>query len=231
MRSTHNVTNTGTLYLTGAKGPYTYTASSSYTGYVNKVISSTSTPGTIVDGGTASIDYIRSMASVNGTLYIGTRETDSAEVYRYDGGTNWTKVASSSTFAYGGGGADQADTVSSMANVGGTLYIGTDDGANGNAEIYRYDGGTNWTKISDVTSGTITSAAAPAISPYWADLPLASWYNTPAAVVTSATGTCQALAAASLSICLAEAPTMRSGSQRDIIPRLPPVNCIPKSLG
>jgi hypothetical protein len=43
-------------------------------------------------GGDASRDSAFSSAVYNGKLYVATRETDRASVYRYDGGTTWTIV-------------------------------------------------------------------------------------------------------------------------------------------
>ncbi len=58
------------------------------------------TAGTIASDGTTTIDFIYSMINVNSTLYIGTNEASSAEVYKYnyEGQINgYGKVAISGT--------------------------------------------------------------------------------------------------------------------------------------
>jgi hypothetical protein len=115
---------------------------------------SQTTAGTIASGGTASIDRIRSSAVYNGSLYVGTEEANATEVYRYDGGTTWTKVSQATAGTIASGGTASINEVRSMAVYNGQLYVGTVEGT---AEVYRYDGGTTWTKVSQSTAGTIAS--------------------------------------------------------------------------
>ena len=106
---------------------------------------SDSTAGTIDSGGTSSIDGIDSMIEYNGSLYVGTNEPNSAEIYRYDGNNDWTRVS----FAAGqvdSGGTTSIDRIASMGVVNGELYIGTQE--NNAAEVYRYEGGTNWSRMN-----------------------------------------------------------------------------------
>jgi hypothetical protein len=119
---------------------------------------SQSTAGTIAASGTASIDRVTTMVVWNGYLYAGTFETDKAEVYRYDGGTTWTKVSQTTAGTISSGGTSAIDGIGAMAVYNGSIYAGTREG--GKAEIYRYDGGTSWTRVSTTTPGTIITTTA-----------------------------------------------------------------------
>ncbi len=114
---------------------------------------SDTTAGTITSGGTSSIGSTTAMAVFNGSLYIGTTKANSAEVYRYNGGTSWTQVSSTTAGAFGTSTTVNIDGVSSMAVWNGNLYIGTEESAS--AEVYRYNGNSSWTKISSSTAGVI----------------------------------------------------------------------------
>ncbi|MFA6005574.1 MAG: hypothetical protein WC775_03780 [Patescibacteria group bacterium] len=115
--------------------------------------------GTIANGGTANIDRIASMAVYNGYLYVGTYESNSAEIYRYGGGTTtsavWTKVSLAAGTILS---TASIDGVSALGVYNGKLYAGTWEPAR--AEIYRYDGGTVWVRISTTTPGTILTTAS-----------------------------------------------------------------------
>ena len=119
------------------------------------------TAGTIASGGTANIDGVWSMAVFNGNLYIGTNEGNATEVYRYDGGTTWTKVSQTTAGTIASGGTSGIDAVSAMAVYNNSLYIGVEE--NNGAEIYRYDGGTTWTRVSSSTPGTINTGGTTGI--------------------------------------------------------------------
>ncbi len=114
-----------------------------------------STPGKFDLAGTESISAITAMAVYNGSLYAGTRQAGSAEVYRYNGGTSWTKVSNPlpGTIAEDAGATSAIDAVSSMAVYNGMLYIGT--AKTGGAEVYQYNGNSTWTLISSSTAGVI----------------------------------------------------------------------------
>lgn len=58
------------------------------------------------------------------------------EVWRYDGGTKWTRV-----------GTDLNVQVCALTVFDSNLYAGTGNLA-GAATLYRYDGGTNWTDVA-----------------------------------------------------------------------------------
>jgi hypothetical protein len=113
------------------------------------------TAGTL-GGGTANVASISATAIYNGSLYAGTYNAGgaSAEVYRYNSGTSWTLVSQSGgTGQIRSGGTSGIASVSAMTVFNGNLYIGTSK--MNAAEVYRYDGGTNWTLISSTTPGTI----------------------------------------------------------------------------
>jgi hypothetical protein len=119
--------------------------------------------GTIALSGTGGIASISAMAVWNGNLYVGTSKTGAAEVYRYDGSTTWTKVSHPTAGTISGVSGETAiDGVTAMTVYGGKLYIGTEKttfGANptGRAEIYRYDGGSEWTRINSSAGTLITT--------------------------------------------------------------------------
>jgi hypothetical protein len=122
---------------------------------------SQATAGTIAAGGTTNIDGLYESVVYNGSLYIGTNEAGLAEVYRYDGGTTWTKVSQAAAGTIAASGTTAISAVSDMIVYNGSLYIAT---AKANAaEVYRYDGGTTWTKVSQATAGTIAAAGTAAI--------------------------------------------------------------------
>jgi hypothetical protein len=99
---------------------------------------------------TANIDRVSAMTVYNGKMYIGTFESNSAEVYRYDGGTTWTKVSLAAGTILS---TTAIDGIGSFAVWESKLYMGTIEA--GKAEIYRYDNGTTWVKVSNATAGTI----------------------------------------------------------------------------
>jgi hypothetical protein len=107
---------------------------------------SSTTQGAI-GSATMSIASTTAMAVYNGSLYVGTKKTDGAEVYRYDGGANWTKVTQAAgTISAETNASTTIDAVTAMTVYNGYLYIGTSE-AN-RAQVYRYDGGTSWTSLN-----------------------------------------------------------------------------------
>lgn len=108
---------------------------------------SQSAAGTIRSGGTPTINDITASAVFNGSLYVGTEEPNSAEVYRYDGGGNWTVI---NTTAGRFNTTTAIDGVSSMQVYNGALYIGTNESTK--AEVYRYDGGTGLSVFTAITA-------------------------------------------------------------------------------
>ncbi len=101
-------------------------------------------------------EYVLSMASNGNTIYVGTGITANtdAEIWSCDvtinctpTGSGWTKLGSSANF-----GVDK-EGIFSITNNGSTLYVGTGNSANGDDEVWRYDG--SWTKVGgdNVNSG------------------------------------------------------------------------------
>lgn len=84
-------------------------------------------------GAATGRDSITSSVVYKGKLFVSTKETDGAAVYRYDGGTTWTMVTNAV------GKAVAADTVSidsySLTVYNGILYIGS-QGTTNTAGIY-----------------------------------------------------------------------------------------------
>lgn len=115
---------------------------------------SQSTAGTIAASGTSAVASISAMVNFNGSVYVGTTKADQAEVYRYNGGTSWTKVSQTTAGTIASGGTASIDSISSMNVYNGALYVGTTE-ANA-AEIYRYNGGTSWTRVNSA-AGTVGS--------------------------------------------------------------------------
>jgi hypothetical protein len=108
------------------------------------------TPGQICTSCQTGVDYVQAMGIYNNTLYVGTRESNDAEIARYDGGTTWTRVSSSTPGTINTGETAEIDAVWSMATYNGALYIGTLEADQ--AEIYRYDNGSGWQRVTNNTS-------------------------------------------------------------------------------
>ncbi|RJP30863.1 MAG: hypothetical protein C4536_09010, partial [Actinobacteria bacterium] len=118
------------------------------------------TSWTRVDGGTspgnggfgdARNTGTYSAASHGGSLYIGTQNaTTGGEVWRYDGGTSWTRVDGGTSPGNGGFG-DATNRACHIQTYGGHLYASTQNLTTG-CEVWRYDGGTSWTRVDGGTS-------------------------------------------------------------------------------
>jgi len=100
----------------------------------------------IMEGGFGS-EHTRllSFAIYNSKLYVGTQSTlNSAQVWRYDGGTNWTQVNKD-------GFEDDVDKVYSLEVYNGKLYAGVRDNgiADAGGYLWEYSGsGDVWVKKS-----------------------------------------------------------------------------------
>ena len=93
-----------------------------------------------------------SMAEYNGSLYAGTvnqENNNGCAVWRYDGGTVWTQVAS------GGFGDANNFAAYSMTVYGGLLYVGTYNSTTG-CEVFSYDGATWTQEVGQGAAGTPT---------------------------------------------------------------------------
>ncbi len=116
--------------------------------------------GTVAEdgGATTAIDKISASAIYNGSLYVGTTETDKAEVYRYDANGTWTQLNVTGTPGKFNT-TTAIDGVASMTVYNGYLYISTTESTK--AEVYRYDGGTTWTQQNfGGTAGSLGNATA-----------------------------------------------------------------------
>jgi hypothetical protein len=100
-------------------------------------------------GAQSSVDGAFSSAVYNGKLYVATRETDNAGVYRYDGDA-WTLVTDSTVGKIVTGDTDNIDAIV-LSVYNGKLYAGTQT-ANNTGAIYSYNG-TAWT-LAQTTTGT-----------------------------------------------------------------------------
>jgi hypothetical protein len=81
------------------------------------------------------------MAVLGSNLYAGTsNQTTGCEVWRYDGGTTWTRVGDQ------GLGDASNDDVRSIRSWQSGLYVGTLNSTG--CEVRRYDGGTSWTQVN-----------------------------------------------------------------------------------
>jgi hypothetical protein len=86
------------------------------------------------------------------TVYAGTFNLfTGCELRRYDGGTSWTRVDGGTSPGNGGfGDANNWGTFSGISHDG-VLFIGTENRVTG-GEVWRYDGGTSWTRVDGGTS-------------------------------------------------------------------------------
>lgn len=116
------------------------------------------TAGTL-DGGTTNIDGIKSMAIVGGVLYVGTYESNGAEIYRYNGGTGaavFTKITDGTAGKIISGDTANIDAIN-LINYRGMLIAGTQTGA-GTAGIYYSTGDSNWSLVNS-TRGTFLTTS------------------------------------------------------------------------
>ena len=107
-----------------------------------------------VSGFGAGAMVARVFVVFDGKLYAGVRNDTGgdnpedmvgAQVWRYDGGTNWTQVNQD---GFGNVPSEYNRSVETMAVVDGRLYAGTwndDDGC----QVWCYDGGTDWTQVNE----------------------------------------------------------------------------------
>lgn len=157
-----SVVYNGSLYIGTGRGSvggaeiYRYSGAGSTWTKVSQA-----TAGTIASGGTANIASISAMTVFNGKLYVGTSKANSAEIYRYDGGTTWT-VMNSTPGTLSPGGTASIDGIASFGICQGDLFAGTYEV--GKAEDYRFDGNVNaWTAVN-TTAGTLNGKGNDAVS-------------------------------------------------------------------
>ncbi len=119
-----------------------------------------SAAGTWASGDT-NRDAAFSSAVFKGRLYVATKETNAAAIYRYDRGTTWTQVSSSTDGNISGTGDSTAVDAIVLTVYDGRLYAGTQTGSGAAlGAIYSTSDGTTWTEISSATEGTIGGDAS-----------------------------------------------------------------------
>ena len=121
--------------------------------YISKYNGSTwSSVPTPLDGGNKWLSSMQSMATYNGSTYvgIGNKSGEStlrgAGVYRRDGQYNWVEVAGNGTngsWVFSGG---EYNNVNAMVQYSGKLYVALGGANAGDGEVWSYDGST-WTKV------------------------------------------------------------------------------------
>ena len=142
-----------TGFTLGSGQNYVNQNSKDYYTFALKPFSSTST----VNGYSAGAVY-------NGKFYTATKRPATSEIFRYDGGTTYTKVSSGTAGKINGNEADASPVVNSIPTMkvyDGKLFAGTDTGTVGKAAVYYCSNGsgncntaTDWTQVN-TTSGTL----------------------------------------------------------------------------
>lgn len=130
--------------------------------------------------GEGAVNYaLWSMNTFNGSLYaaVDSLAGAGAKVFRYDGGTNWTKVNTD------GFGSDFNSAALELVVFGGHLYCSTTN-PNG-AEIWRYDG-SSWTQVATAGFGDSTNIGVFAMSTFGSHLYAATYSSSGAIIVGSA---------------------------------------------
>ncbi len=110
-------------------------------------------------------DPIKTLATASvvsgGVLYMAVCSGTGAYIYRYDD-PGWTRVDNG--FA-GGSSSSLTSSIWAMADFNGTLYVGSDNSYDG-AEVWRYDGGTSWTRVNKPGFGAPYNTSVGAIAVY-----------------------------------------------------------------
>ncbi len=95
------------------------------------------------DFGNANNERSRCLAVHNGVLYAGIyNDTDGGEVWAWTGSGNWTQVGSA--------GLDDVNNIEirSLFSYNGSLYGGTATPDSHTCGVYRYGGGSTWSRVS-----------------------------------------------------------------------------------
>ena len=108
----------------------------------------------IANKGFGNIENVeaRCLASYNGDLYAGING-DSGVLYRYDGGTSWTRLFSA-----------EGDSLRVMEDYHGGLFLGFSDNSS-LLEIWKYDG-THFWKVSENGFGDVANIAVHSMEIY-----------------------------------------------------------------
>jgi hypothetical protein len=117
-------------------------------------------------GGVASRDAAVASVVFKGKLFVATRETDAAGVYRYDGGSTWTLVTNAVGKAVTGDTANIDEYV--MTTFKGGLYIGSKTGASTGAVYFSTTAHTTADSFTmlNATRGTFASASQDGVSDF-----------------------------------------------------------------
>ena len=116
-------------------------------------------------GSESNLDSVSDSVVFRGKLFVAVSETDSAAVYRYDGGTTWTKVTNATS-----GKAISGDTANIDAFVmtvyNDRLYIGSQTGGTTAAIYYSSTADTTADSFTmlNTTRGTFDLSNVPGIS-------------------------------------------------------------------
>ena len=145
------ITSLDSTGFTTGDSPKTNDNGLEYYTFALKSFSSTST----VNGYSAGAVY-------NGKFYTATKRSNTTEIYRYDGGTTYTRVSSGTAGRIRDNDADTViNSIPTMKVYDGKLFVGTDTGAAGKAAIYYCSNGsgncnvnTDWTPVN-TTPGTL----------------------------------------------------------------------------
>ena len=115
-------------------------------------------------GSETSIDGVSDLVVYKGKLFAATSETNSAGVYRYDGGTTWTLVTNSAGKAVSGDNANIDAYV--LAVFDGKLLIGSQTGADEGAIYYSTTADTTADSFTlfNATRGTFKNANMDGVS-------------------------------------------------------------------
>ncbi|MCE7936975.1 hypothetical protein DYH10_04295, partial [Candidatus Saccharibacteria bacterium CPR2] len=100
-------------------------------------------------------DAISASTVFNGKLYVGTKDSNDAAIYRFDGGTTWTRVSDSTEGKIVSADGDQIDEITSLVVFDGKLFAAADTGTDNTGAVYSYDG-SSWTLVN-ATRGTFGS--------------------------------------------------------------------------
>jgi hypothetical protein len=115
-------------------------------------------------GSQTAVDRVNEMVVFNGKLFVATSETDSAGVYRYDGGTTWTLVTNAAGKAVSG---DNTNIDAYVLGVWGEkLFIGSQTGSSEGAVYYSTTADTTTDSFTmlNATRGTFASASQDGVS-------------------------------------------------------------------
>ncbi len=115
-------------------------------------------------GSQTAVDKVNDMVVYKGKLFVATAETDTAGVYRYDGGTTWTLVTNAAGKAVSGDNTNIDAYVLGVYN--GKLFIGSQTGSSEGALYYSTTADTTSDSFTmfNATRGTFQTAGQDGVS-------------------------------------------------------------------